>query len=56
MKSRGGEAAAGGSEARRCCEERAEVSKPAEPLAELISNKETGAVGGLQPLNLDSAL
>lgn len=51
-----GEAAAAGSEALRCCEERAEVSKPAEPLAELISNKEAGAVGGLQPLNLDSAL
>lgn len=51
-----GEAAAAGSEALQCCEEQAEVSKPAEPLAELISNKEAGAVGGLQPLNLDSAL
>lgn len=36
--------------------EETEVSKPAEPLAALISNKEAGSAGGLQPLNLDSAL
>lgn len=56
LKSRGGGAAAAASESMQRCEEEAEVSKPAELLAELISNKETGAVGGLQPLNLDSAL
>lgn len=55
-KAEEGEATAAASEAMRCCEEEAEVSKPAELLAELISNKEAGAVGGLQPLNLDSAL
>lgn len=55
LKSKG-ESRDSGSEALWCCEEQAEVSKPAEPLAELISNKEAGAVGGLQPLNLDSPL
>lgn len=52
----GGGGSGSRSEVLQCCEEQAEVSKPAEPLAELISNKEAGAVGGLQPLNLDSAL
>lgn len=40
----------------RAVEKETEVSKPAELLAALISNKEAGAAGRLQPLNLDSAL